>query len=71
MFREDKGAGDQRSTHEVSDDVSGPHDGRPHDERDTEEPESRCGVSGDPLVKVVELGLDVLQHDGSFVRRRC
>nr|DAM72903.1 MAG TPA: hypothetical protein [Herelleviridae sp.] len=51
--------------------MSGPHDGRPHDKRDTEEPESRRGVIGDPLVKVVECGLDVLQHDGSFVRRRC
>lgn len=42
--------------------MSGSHDGRPHDKRDTEEPEPRCGVSGDPLVKVVECGLDVLQH---------
>lgn len=40
----------------VSDDVGGSHDGRLHDKRDTEEPESGCGVSDDPLVKVVECG---------------
>ena len=50
---------DQRSTHEVSDGVGGQEDRTPHDERDTQQPEARGGVSVDPLIEVGEL---VLQH---------
>lgn len=53
---------DQRSTHEVSDGIGGQEDREPHDECDTQQPETRRGVGSDPLVEVVELGLQGLQH---------
>lgn len=53
---------EQSSAHEVSDGVGGQEDREPHDERDTKQPEARRGVGSDPLVEVVELGLQVLQH---------
>ena len=55
---------EQSSAHEVSDGVDGQEDREPHDERDTEQPETRRGVLIGPLVEVVELGLDGLQHGG-------
>lgn len=53
---------EQSSAHEVSDGVGGQEDRTPHDERDTQQPEARGGVSVDPFVEIVELGLQVLQH---------
>ena len=53
---------EQSSVHEVSDGVGGQEDRTPHDERDTKQPEAGRGVSSDPFVEVVELGLHVLQH---------
>lgn len=53
---------EQSSAHEVSDGVDGQEDREPHDERDTKQPEARRSISSDPLVEVVKLGLQGLQH---------
>lgn len=53
---------EQSSAHEVSDGIGGQEDREPHDECDTQQPETRRSISSDPLVEVVELGLQVLQH---------